>query len=172
MSFNHSLDRNYTGTTKIQMHSAEMRELTSGQATPPAGQVAAAGVAGEVAGLPATASLPPQPPPASAGVATAGGAVAAGDAGRLPATASAPAAAAAAGGGGAGISSTILCLWRPDAGRSWDDEPLLRMYVVHGGVDAQFVTYEHIEVGGCGCRCQVQGSWVAQGIGVMIASVE
>ncbi|GIL87249.1 hypothetical protein Vretifemale_15344, partial [Volvox reticuliferus] len=64
------------------------------------------------------------------------------------------ASAAAAGGGGAerggaggvGSSSSILSLWRPDASSSWDDDPLLRMYVVHGGVDAQYVTYEHIEV--------------------------
>ena len=41
----------------------------------------------------------------------------------------------------------ILQLWRPDASASWDEDPLLRMYVVHGGMDALFTTYDHIEVG-------------------------
>ncbi|KXZ43624.1 hypothetical protein GPECTOR_85g354 [Gonium pectorale] len=132
LSFHHSLDKDHTGTTKVTMHGAEMREL--GTAAP--GQLGplAAAAAGQPGGQGAAAP----PPAAGAGAAAAAGVIAGGEAGTEAGDAGA--------GAGAAVGLPILSRWRPDESRSWDEDPLLRMSLVHGGVDAQFVTYEHVEV--------------------------
>jgi hypothetical protein len=66
----------------------------------------------------------------------------------------APGAAAFGGGGGPGgdgddvAPGVILAAWNPDS--SWEEEQLVRIYAIHGALEARAVVYEHIEVGGRG----------------------
>jgi hypothetical protein len=55
----------------------------------------------------------------------------------------------AGGGGAAAGGGVILAAWNPD--KSWGEEQLVRIYAIHGALEARHVVYEHIEVGRCCC---------------------
>lgn len=159
------------GATKVRMQAANMWELRHGvtivvagqqQQQPPQQVQLVQMPLAPPAAAPGQTGAPPSGTSVSAGGAGAGAGAAAPEVGlgsRGPAAAGAEKSArllsvtegggaGAAGGGGAGVvrREPIVGLWRPDDSASWEEEPLLLMRVVHGGVDAQWVTYEHIEV--------------------------
>ncbi|KAG2482123.1 hypothetical protein HYH03_018930 [Edaphochlamys debaryana] len=145
--FHHRMERDYTGTTRVALHKAEMWQIGA----PPAAAAAAAAGAGAAAAASVTSSV------AAAAASVTSSAEAASRASTSAASWASSATASTVGGHGPGADAgpaqaaaakgdTILSLWKPDSSESWDDDPLLRMYVVHGGVDASYVTYEHVEV--------------------------
>ncbi len=169
LSFHHTLDREHMGATKVRMQAANLWELRHGVTIVLAGhqhqhqqqqvQLVQMPLAPPAA-APGQPGAPPSGTSMSAGGAGAGAGAAAPEAGlgsRGPAAAGAGKSsralsvtegggAGAAGGSGIVRREPIVGLWRPDDSSSWEEEPLLLMRVVHGGVDAQWVTYEHIEV--------------------------
>lgn len=164
ISYQSIRSEDHTGTTKIQLHTATFRDPQQQQqaASAAAAAAAAAASAAVAASKSSQAALLEQTPFGEA-AAQAGSSEAAGASGTQPpllqcstpkeASVSAAAghsaqqaadAAAAAAAAAAAEAGLILAPWNPD--ESWEADELVRIYAIHGAMEARHVVYEHIEV--------------------------
>jgi hypothetical protein len=169
ISYQSIRSEDHTGTTKIQLHTATFRDPQQQQQAAIAAAAAAAAAVSAAAAVAASKSSHSallEYTPFGEAAAQGGSTDAAGASGTLPPllqcstprelsaaaaadnsaqqAADAAAAAAAAAATAAAEAGLILAPWNPD--ESWEADELVRIYAIHGAMEARHVVYEHIEV--------------------------
>lgn len=165
ISYQSIRSEDHTGTTKIQLHTATFRDPhQQQQAAAAAAAAASAAAAAAAAAAASKASYSGLPEYGAAAEAGGGGprapspvdssSLSAHVLGSHPRELSAPShsssnqqaleAAAAAAALAAAEAGLILAPWNPD--ESWEADELVRIYAIHGAMEARHVVYEHIEV--------------------------